>query len=298
MDRTFYYDTIYRNYHNVQELVIKPTGFLVNRHPRILDPSKLKPMWEIFEWTDEETGEKHRVKLPTEYYDETRDEANKQRSYRRSMEAYFGYAYSNTWTHFITFTFSKYCVDRYNSKECYRQLHNWVKNYRKKYDSTLQLLVVMEPHKDEAVHFHALVYAENLETYDNGFTETLTTFGLGYTDVQEITGTREDRVRVANYVSKYMAKSQYRLNTRRYHVFGKLRKAVKTVTRYRYVKSYIAELLNTEYCYHKRLKDGTVIMKFTSVFAYDFFLASIGVQGIVPEPERSPFIQLTMDLAQ
>lgn len=286
----FFYDTIYKNYGNVQEFLISPTLFPVDKHPRprLRNPEALKCMWEVVEWEDKD-GITHKTKIPTEHYEEYKDNLNRQRSYRRSMDAYFGYAYSNTWTHFVTFTFNPKLVDRYDAKECYRQLRNWVKNYRKQYDPALRLLAVMEPHKDEAVHFHALVYSENLETYYNGFTETLTTFGLGYTDVKPIAGTREDRIRVANYVSKYMAKSQYRLNARRYHVFGKLKQAVKTVIRYRDMKPYIDDLLKTEYCYRKKRKESTVILKFTTAFAYDFYRTSIGVEDIAPElPPRFP----------
>lgn len=252
----------YTNYGTVQELRIYEGPVQVRKGFR-MKPESFKRMWKVVEYIDHLDGNKvKKVKLPTEHYDPYKDRLNQKRSYRRSMQMYFSYAFSNPWRYFITFTFNRNRVNRYDYKECYKAFNNWVKWYRKRIDPTLELLVVMEYHKDGAVHFHALANCEKaIETYDDGLSNQMFAFYRGRTDVKAITATPQ---KVVNYISKYMVKSKDK-NARRYHIFGKFRKAITIQTEFDYVESYARELLTGGYdVYIKRLDNSVVIKAYTN----------------------------------
>lgn len=260
MSTTTMFDCAYTNYGLAQEIRIYKGPVKVTKGFK-MNPDTFKRMWKVVEYIDHE-GKIKKAKFETEYYNVRQDRMNKNRSYRRSMQKYFGYALSTSWKYFVTFTFDRRLCDRYNYKECYSFLNRWVKWYRKRVDRSWQMLVVMEYHRDQAIHFHALVDCKKPPmTHDDGLSNLLCEFALGRSDVQPIT---ETPLKVANYVSKYMVKSR-EANVRRYHRFGDLKQAVTIRTMYDKVEDYVRELLTGDYdIYTKRLDNSVIIKAYTN----------------------------------
>ena len=76
-------------------------------------------------------------------------------SLKRTKKKVYDYARSNDWEWFVTFTFSRDKVNRYDYDECIKKLSKWLNNLRRS-SPALFYLVVPEQHKDGAYHFHGL----------------------------------------------------------------------------------------------------------------------------------------------
>ena len=125
-------------------------------------------------------------------------ETDEERSLRRTRATIRDYALCNSFTHFITFTFRN---NRFDDDEKRRQMHNWLKNQRKKW-GTFDYLVVNERHKNGALHFHGMFrYPGKVISLREG-KQSLASFTLGYSDVTVI----ESRSNTARYISKYITK--------------------------------------------------------------------------------------------
>ena len=76
----------------------------------------------------------------------------------RARTKVFEYAYCNKWDYFITLTISKEKYDRTNLQKYYRDFHQWLKDYQKKYELKIRYLFIPELHKDgESWHMHGFV---------------------------------------------------------------------------------------------------------------------------------------------
>jgi len=81
---------------------------------------------------------------------------------KRAKDSFYGYAKSNSWDYFVTLTFDKKIVDRYDDtavKKLYSEFQRWCK--RKNPD--VKILIVPERHKRDkqhlqgAIHFHGFI---------------------------------------------------------------------------------------------------------------------------------------------
>lgn len=82
---------------------------------------------------------------------------NVYRAGRRAKDTFYGYALSNTWMYFFTFTFSPSLTDnRYNS-DFTNKLWSKFQNKFRHWDSYVKIANVPEDHKDGAQHFHAFI---------------------------------------------------------------------------------------------------------------------------------------------
>lgn len=150
-------------------------------------------------------------------------QSNIDRSIRRSKQKIRAIANLNEWSYFITLTFDKMKVgDRHDYDKLKRITLEYFKNQSKKYD--IKYLLVPEPHKDGALHFHGLVYDPNnsMKLVDSGkkddsgrniynFTSWLRY--KGWNDVTMV----ESHVKCANYISKYVTKENGRLLDKYYY---------------------------------------------------------------------------------
>lgn len=156
-----------------------------------------------------------------EYFDHVRDT-----SMRRTKSKVYNYAKCNNWDYFVTFTFSKEKIDRYDYDQCVTKLSQWLKNLRKR-SPGLSYLVVPEQHKDGAWHFHGLFagleeseivwsgkYVIRKES-GNGRTKFRMTdrkiyrigrYRLGFMTATEI----QDKQKVVSYITKYITKDMMR----------------------------------------------------------------------------------------
>lgn len=151
-------------------------------------------------------------------------------SVNRTKGMIYNYARGNVWEWFITLTFSKDKVNRYDYEECSKKLRKWLNNIRVKYAKDLKYLVVPEQHKDGAWHFHGLlsntgnmVFNEAKNKHTGALLKTkndlqIYNFGnykLGYSTATAIV----DTSKASSYITKYITK-ELSVNTkgfRRYY---------------------------------------------------------------------------------
>lgn len=165
----------------------------------------------------------------------TSNETILERSIRRSQKAVYDYAQSNRFSLFATFTIAK---NRHNPQQSKVKIHNWLKNQRKR-TSKFPYILVPEYHKDGALHFHVLIgaYPGKLKESQNAKTGKLImshkkpvyefpAFKSGFTKVQYVGDTVEDRQRVGGYIRKYITKEMISVfNQKRYWISQGLKKS-------------------------------------------------------------------------
>lgn len=145
--------------------------------------------------------------------EKTNTEPNSERSLRRTISVIKDYVTCNDFELFVTLTFGE---DRHNAGSKRKQMGNWLKNQQKR-KGQFEYLIVMELHKDGAVHFHGLLknYKGELKPSRSSKTGKLLTkrgkqvyelpsYTLGFTNVQIIKG--DDKAKVARYITKYITK--------------------------------------------------------------------------------------------
>lgn len=142
------------------------------------------------------------------FYDEERRLQNKKRSESRTKQSIYEIARDNKWDYFITMTFAKEKVDRYDYKEVSKKLSIWLNNARKKYKD-LKYVIVPELHKDGAYHFHGLVSGINEEDLqdsghkvDGEIIYNLRSYKLGFTTLTKV----RCNDAVVRYILKYITK--------------------------------------------------------------------------------------------
>lgn len=67
------------------------------------------------------------------------------------------YALCNSFEYFITLTLDKEKYNRYDLKKYVKDLGQFIRDYRKKYKSDIQYILIPEQHKDGAWHIHGLI---------------------------------------------------------------------------------------------------------------------------------------------
>lgn len=78
-------------------------------------------------------------------------------SLSRSRSTVWELALCNPWDWFVTLTLDKEKCDRYDLNATYKQLGKFINNYNSRTDAAIKYLLIPEPHKDGAWHFHGLV---------------------------------------------------------------------------------------------------------------------------------------------
>jgi len=128
-------------------------------------------------------------------------------SQKRSKQMIIEYARANSWDWFITLTFNPDMVDSFNYDECYKRVHTFFHNLKKRKCPDMKYLVVPEQHKSGRWHFHGLI--SNADDISLGISETgingiynITGFKYGFTTATKV----KDTKRVSTYISKYITK--------------------------------------------------------------------------------------------
>ena len=134
-------------------------------------------------------------------------------SFSRARSMVLQYALCNPWDYFFTGTLDQRLADRYNLDRYAKRLMQFIRDKRKKYNASFQVLLVPELHQDGAWHIHGLIYSlpasalrpfrypEPQKLIDGGF--------LNWPDYQRAFGfcslaPIRDRVATAYYVTKYI----------------------------------------------------------------------------------------------
>lgn len=158
-------------------------------------------------------------------------ESDIERSVRRSRLMVSDYILSNDFDIFVTFTFNPKKVNRYDLNACYSKMQSWLWRQQRKSENTMKYLIVPEKHKDNAIHFHAVIshYPGDLKKtkiiQNNRRVYNLPSYRYGFTNAQFLDG---DRQKVAAYVCKYITKDMVTVsNCRRYWCSKNLQKPIK-----------------------------------------------------------------------
>lgn len=143
-------------------------------------------------------------------------------SYRRTKCVIFDLVMSNEWDFFVTFTFNKEVVDRFDYEECSDKMKNWLNNVRKLFAPDIKYIIVPERHKNGAWHFHGLfANMGTLDFIDSGYRDkkdriiyNLYNYKFGFTTATRI----EDNLATCFYILKYISKDMCGLliNKKRY----------------------------------------------------------------------------------
>ncbi len=144
---------------------------------------------------------------------------------KRAREKVFDLAFINVelWQYMVTLTLDKKKINRYDADEIMPKFQNWLKHacYRK----DLSYLLVAEPHKDGAVHFHGLM-SDGLAYKDSGLTDEsgrkvydIADYPFGFARAVPIDeGTQGN---CCKYITKYMTKDFTKIFGRMYWAGGK-----------------------------------------------------------------------------
>lgn len=143
-------------------------------------------------------------------YDEEKAAHSLRSSGNRSKSCVYDIARANRWDWFVTFTFNGELVERYNYDACVKKLTVWLNNVRKRKATGLKYIVVPEPHKDGAWHFHGLFAdCSGLTFSDSGITDkngrrvyNIADYKLGWCTATRVSSSQK----AANYICKYVTK--------------------------------------------------------------------------------------------
>lgn len=130
---------------------------------------------------------------------------------RRAKQKLYEYARCVKWEYFVTWTFQKEKVNRYDFDECSKFLRKWLNNQKQLNAPDLLYLVVPEKHKDGAWHFHGLmsnigsIRLQDLHKKDTQGHKIYRLRGFKYGKKTEISRV-EDTHKISNYVTKYITK--------------------------------------------------------------------------------------------
>jgi hypothetical protein len=157
---------------------------------------------------------------------------NLARSLRRTKTAISDQIEWNDFTHFITYTFDQKKVDRYDAEAVCKKLLNFMTVVQREAKAQglpkFEYLIVPEPHKDGALHFHGLFKNYPGELTLNGYKDkggrpiyTLEHYKLGKHEATVIGNLKA----TANYCKKYITKElMIQPNKKRYHTSKGLKK--------------------------------------------------------------------------
>jgi len=142
---------------------------------------------------------------------------------------------SNTFDHFITFTFDPAKLPyRYDADMCKVAIQKWFKSQTRKY-GRFDYIVLPEFHKNGALHFHAVFggfkgpLADSGVRHGGNIVYNLPTYRLGFSTAKIIKQSPEDRDRVASYLTKYVTKDMpHFAGKKRYFTSSDLKRPVKT----------------------------------------------------------------------
>lgn len=143
--------------------------------------------------------------------DEEKDpDENIRRSLSRTTQKLHDLVFSNEWDLFITVTFDKKKIDRYNYDEIVQRYSKQLDNIKQRKAKNLEYIFVPELHKDGAFHFHGLLRnIDGLAMKYSGRKDkkgqkvyNLSDFDLGFNTATYV----DDTAKVSTYLIKYVTK--------------------------------------------------------------------------------------------
>lgn len=148
--------------------------------------------------------------------------SNQFRSANRTKQKVFTYARAGIWEWFVTLTFNKETTNRYDYDECSKKARKWMNNQRIRYAPDLHYILVPEPHKDGAWHFHGLlsnigsmVFSDSGRVSGTSIIYNMPKWKYGFTTASKV----QSVDRVSKYIGKYITKSLCDLTVGRHRYF-------------------------------------------------------------------------------
>lgn len=155
----------------------------------------------VFDYPIIEKGKKGPLKRKeghSSFYDQAE---NEKRALRRAKTCVTDYVKTNVdLSNFVTYTLDSEKINRYNEKEIYKKMRNWLSDRVKR--KGLKYVLVPEMHKDGAWHFH-------------GFTNLALDWSYGFYLNKEIKSLKQ-RDNGIKYITSYVKKDMVKFNGRRY----------------------------------------------------------------------------------
>lgn len=130
-------------------------------------------------------------------------------SLARSRSRVLQLAFNNKWDYFVTLTFDKDKIDRYDYKAICASMLKFFDNYKQRKSKDFKYLLIPEQHKDGAFHFHgyfAGIASGDVRRNEHGYFDFVPyRKKYGFCSISTI----EDREKCACYVSKYITKDMF-----------------------------------------------------------------------------------------
>ena len=127
----------------------------------------------------------------------------------RSRSRVLQLAFNNKWDYFVTLTFDKDKIDRYDYKAICSSMLKFFDNYKQRKSKDFKYLLIPEQHKDGAFHFHGYfsgIKPGDVRPNEWGYLDFVPyRKKFGFCSISEI----EDREKCAVYVSKYITKDMF-----------------------------------------------------------------------------------------
>lgn len=128
----------------------------------------------------------------------------------RALNKIYDISRSNRWEWFVTLTFNKDVVDRYDYSAVTKKLSKWLNNLKSRCAGDMKYIIVPERHKDGAFHFHGL-FAEcgGLQIIYSGHNDkkgnpiyNFDNYKLGFSTATKV----QTNEAVTKYITKYTTK--------------------------------------------------------------------------------------------
>ena len=143
--------------------------------------------------------------------------ANKDRSFRRTKQKIYDIAFANDWEYFVTVTFDKEKVDRFNYDDVVKKYSKQLDNMKQREFKDMAYLMVPELHQNGAYHFHGLIKGIPEKAFQkainphtgkeirvrNQIIYNCDKFNLGHNTFSRI----RDSEKASTYLSKYITKT-------------------------------------------------------------------------------------------
>lgn len=130
-------------------------------------------------------------------------------SQKRTVNEIYNITRSNSWDYFITLTFNRQRVNRYDFDTVVESAGKYFNFLRKVYDNDLKYFLVPEKHKDGAWHIHGLVASDKITIVDSGHIDkkgrtiyNMPHYILGWSDATRIS----NQFAACSYMTKYVTK--------------------------------------------------------------------------------------------
>jgi hypothetical protein len=172
----------------------------------------------------------------------------------RAKRQVIEYAMNNTFNWFVTITFDKNKIDRYDSVLLEKKVRNWLRNNLRDYGNKSSYLMVPEFHKDKAIHFHLLMNMENEKLrylYNHKdwnkpvYKDRLLFNKFGRNQWVPIDSYTEP---IGLYLSKYISKLPDKMNTQYYFASQDLKKSEKIDIDLDLEKLNLTPVATTRFC--------------------------------------------------